>query len=77
MDDVKSSMFHVFIMCKGKEAKFWNRYNQVPHLIQDTVWENDKYTKDKIQESKEVSPFLAGDHKTAWHRQDNIAQMNT
>ena len=45
MDDVKSSMFHVFNMCKGKEAKFWYRYNQVPHLIQDTVWENYKYTK--------------------------------
>ena len=26
----------------GKKAKLWNRYNQVQHLTQDTVWESDK-----------------------------------
>ena len=25
-----------------KVAKTRNRYNQVPHLIQDTIWESDK-----------------------------------
>ena len=67
MDDVNALMFHVSDICmqckEGKEAKIWNQYNQVPHLTQDTVWENDK--KHQIQESQEVSPFPAGDHKAA------------
>ena len=25
-------------------AKIRNRYNQVPHLTQDTTWKSDKYT---------------------------------
>ena len=49
MDDVKASKCYVSDMCMqckvGKESKFWNRYNQVPHLTQDTLWESDKYTK--------------------------------
>ena len=49
MDDVKASKCYVSdtcMQCKvGKESKFWNRYNQVPHLTQDTIWESDKYTK--------------------------------
>ena len=48
-----------------------NRYNQVPHLTQDTIWENDKNTrKHHIQESQVVSPFPAVDHKAARNRQD-------
>ena len=27
-----------------KAAKIMNRYNQVPHLTQDTTWESDKNT---------------------------------
>ena len=36
-------------MCKvSKGAKIRNRYNQVPHLIQDTTeWESDKLTVSK------------------------------
>ena len=49
MNDVKASKCYVSAMCMqckvGKESKFWNRYNQVPHLTQDTIWESDKYTK--------------------------------
>ena len=49
MDDVKASKCYVsdmYMQCKvGKESKFWNRYNQVPHLTQDTMWESDKYSK--------------------------------
>ena len=49
IDDVKASKCNVSGMCMqckvGKESKFWNRYNQVPHLNQDTLWESDKYTK--------------------------------
>ena len=70
MDDAKASMFHVSEMCMqykvGKKAKIWNRYDQVPHMTQDTVLESDKNTKKhQIQESQEVSPFPAGDYKAA------------
>ena len=45
-----------------KKAKIRNQYHQVPHLTQDTTWEMVKNTrKHYIQESQEVSPFLAGD----------------
>ena len=37
-----------------------NRYNQAPHLTQDTTLESDINTiKHQIQESQEVSPFPA------------------
>ena len=39
-------------------------YNQAPHLTKDTTWESSKITiKHHTQESQEVSPFPAGDHK--------------
>ena len=44
-----------------KRAKIGNRYNQVPHLTQDT---NGKVTNSQLDitnESQEVSPFSAGD----------------
>ena len=47
----------------SKGAKNRIRYNQVPHLTQDT---NGKVTNsylDTTNESQEVSPFLAGDKK--------------
>ena len=46
-----------------KRAKIRNRYNQAPHLTQDT---NGKVTTSQLDitnESQEVSPFPAGDHK--------------
>ena len=49
MDDVKASMLHVSDMCmqckEGEDAKFWIRYNQLPHLTLDTIWKSYKYTK--------------------------------
>ena len=45
-----------------KRAKIRNRYNQAPHLTQDT---NGKVTTSQLDitnESQEVSPFPAGDH---------------
>ena len=53
---------------QSKSAKIRNRYNQVPHLTQDT---NEKVTNsqlDTTNESQEVSPFPAGDHKTHINR---------
>ena len=44
-------------------AKIRNRYNQAPHLTQDT---NGKVTTSQLDitnESQEVNPFPAGDHK--------------
>ena len=49
-------------------ATIRNRYNQIPHLTQDT---NEKLTNsqlDTINESQEVSPFRAGDHKAHINR---------
>ena len=48
-----------------KRAKIRNRYNQAPHLTQDT---NGKVTTSQLDitnESQEVSLFPAGDHKAA------------
>ena len=57
----------------SKKAKIRVRYNQVPHLTQDTTWESDKNTrKHHKQESQEVSPFSAGDHKAAMKKQESM-----
>ena len=34
--------FFISIMNVRKKAKIRNRYNQVPHLTQATVWESDE-----------------------------------
>ena len=52
----------------SKGAKIRNRYNQVPHMTKDT---NGKVTNSKLDttnESQEVSPFQAGDHKAHINR---------
>ena len=52
----------------SKGAKIRNQYNQVPHLTQDT---NGKVTNSQLyttNESQEVSPFPAGDHKAQINR---------
>ena len=46
-----------------KGAKIRNRYNQVPHLTQDTNGKVTNSQLDTTNESQEVSPFPAGDHK--------------
>ena len=48
-----------------KRAKIRNRYNQAPHLTQDS---NGKVTTSQLDitnESQDVSPFPAGDHKAS------------
>ena len=56
-----------------KETKIRNRYNQVPHLTQDTTWESDKNTiKHHTQESQEIRHFPAGDNKAAMNRQESM-----
>ena len=48
----------------SKGAKIRNRYNQVPHLIQDTNGKVTKLQLDTTNKSQEVSPFPAVDHKS-------------
>ena len=49
-------------------AKIRNRYNQVPHLTQDTNGKVTNSQLDTTNESQEVSPFPAGDHKAHINR---------
>ena len=52
----------------NKGAKIRSRYNQVPHLTQNTNGKVTKSQLDATNESKEVSPFPAGDHMTQMNR---------
>ena len=52
----------------SKVAKIRNRYNQVPHLTQDTNGKVTNSQLDTTNESQEVSPFPAGDHKAQINR---------
>ena len=45
-----------------------NRYNQVPHLTQDTNGKVTNLQLDTTNESQEVSPFPAADHKAHINR---------
>ena len=61
------------ILCRqtikvSKGAKIRNRYNQVPHLTQDTNGKVTNSELDTTNESQEVSPFPAGDHKAQINR---------
>ena len=51
-----------------KTEKIRNRYNQVPHLTQNTTWKVTNSELDTIYESQEVSPFPAGDYKATINR---------
>ena len=58
---------HFFIKV-SKGAKIWNRCNQVPHLTQDTNGKVTNSQSDTTNESQEVNPFPAGDHKAQINR---------
>ena len=55
-----------------KLAKIRKRYNQVPHLTQDTTLESNNNTINITNKSQEVSPFPAGDHKAAINGRESI-----
>ena len=58
----------MFPLIVRKRAKIRNRYNQAPHLTQDT---NGKVTASQLDitnESQEASPFPAHDHKASTNR---------
>ena len=52
----------------SKGAKNMNRYNQVPHLTQDTNGKVTNSQLDTTNKSQEVSSFQAGDHKAHINR---------
>ena len=56
------------ILKVSKGSKIRNRYNQVPHLTQDTNGKVTNSLLDTTNESQEVSPFPAGDHKAYINR---------
>ena len=51
-------------------AKIRNRYNQVPHLTQDTQGKVTNSQLDTTIENQEVSPFPAGDNKAHINRRE-------
>ena len=51
---------------KGEKTR--NRYNQVPHLTQDTNGKVNNSQLDTTNESQEVSTFPAGEHKAHINR---------
>ena len=57
---------HTYKVSKG--AKISNRYNQVPHLTQDSNGKVTNSQPDTTNESQEDSPFPAGDHKAHINR---------
>ena len=64
-----------FILKKvSKGAKIRSRYNQVPHPTQDTNGKVTNSQLDTTNESQEVSPFPAGDHKAHINRRSQTKQ---
>ena len=53
-----------------------NRYNQVPHLTQDTNGKVTNSQLDTTSESQGVSPFPAGDHKAHINRHINFLKLH-
>ena len=58
-----------------KRAKIRNRYNQAPHLAQDTNGKVAKQT-DITNESQEVRPSSEGDHKVSINRRARKLNKN-
>ena len=59
------SIYHIKV---SKSAKIRNRYNQVPHLTNDTNGKATNSQLDTTNESQKINPFPAGDHKAQINR---------
>ena len=66
LDNVYHRTLKLLKVSKG--AKIRSRYNQVPHPTQDTNGKVTNSQLDTTNESQEVSPFPAGDHKAHINR---------
>ena len=62
------TILHVLIIKVRKRVKIRNRYNQAPHLTQDTNWKVTTSQLDITNDSQEVSPFPAAVHKASTNR---------
>ena len=61
-----------------KKAKIRNRFNQTPHLTQDTVLESDKNTRKKSHTREpRGQPFQTGDRKAARNRHGKQTRNKT
>ena len=67
---------HVVRIKVSKGAKIGNRYNQVPHLTQDTNGKVTNSQLDTTNESQEISSFPAGDHKAHINRRAQRHSLN-
>ena len=72
----------LFVVKVSKGAKIRNQYNQVPHLTQDTNGKVKNSQLDTTNESQEVSPFPADDHKAHINRRaqrhsNNMTEKST
>ena len=74
-----ANMSYRLVLCKHrrlekvrKRTKIRTRYNQVPHLTQDTTSESSKTTINITNKNQEVSPFPEGDHKAALNRRESM-----
>ena len=63
--DVFSVIMFINLCKVRKRTKNKYRYNQAPHLTQDTNGKVTTLQLDITDESQEVSPFPAGDHKAS------------
>ena len=72
-DKAQKLKHHVDLIQVNKGAKIRNRFNQVPHLTQDTYGKVTNSQLDTTNESQEVSPFPAGDHKA--HKKKNFINL--
>ena len=64
----KATVFLLYRPKVSKGAKIRNRYNQVPHPTQGINGKVTNSQPDTTNESQEVSPFPAGDHKAHINR---------
>ena len=65
---IPKAYLFAFAIKVSKGAKIRNRYNQVPHLTQDTNGIVTNSQLDTTNESQEVSSFPASDHKAHINR---------
>ena len=61
-----TSIYQIFKVSKSEKIR--NRYIEVPRLTQDTNGKLTNSQLDTTNESQEVSPFTAGDHKAHINR---------
>ena len=70
LDDIlnidNATFYNMVKVSKG--VKIRNRYNLVQYLTQGTNWKVTNSQLDTTNESQEVSPFPAGDHKAHINR---------